>query len=150
LDVKYAKLHRIVGLVGIVDMIKSDAFHAVGRRKRAVARVFVRPGTGQITVNGRPYAEYFGRETSTMIVRQPLELLGAVEKFDIALNIAGGGLSGQAGAARHAISRALLSVNAEDRPTLKKAGFLTRDARVVERKKYGRHKARRRPQFSKR
>lgn len=131
-------------------MFKGTGIHAVGRRKSAVARVYLRPGTGQVTVNGKPYDQYFGRETSTMIVRQPLQLIEGADQFDILLNISGGGLSGQAGAARHAISRALLKNSTENRLPLRQAGFLTRDPRVVERKKYGRHKARKRAQFSKR
>jgi small subunit ribosomal protein S9 len=131
-------------------MFKGTGIHAVGRRKSAVARAYLRPGTGQVLVNGKPFNEYFGRETSTMIVQQPLQLVGGAEQFDIILNIAGGGLSGQAGAARHAISRALVKSSEDNKAPLRKAGFLTRDSRVVERKKYGLHKARKRPQFSKR
>lgn len=130
--------------------IKGNVKHAVGRRKTAIARVFLKPGSGDITVNGLPHAEYFGRETSVMVLRQPLELLGVASEFDIAVNVCGGGKAGQAGAVRHGIARVLLQVADENRPPLKKAGFLTRDAREVERKKYGRHKARKRPQFSKR
>ena len=121
-----------------------------GRRKQAVARVRLRPGTGTITVNHRPLKEYFGRETSKMILSQPLAVLEQTGKVDITVNVVGGGLSGQAGAIRHGVSRALLKFNAEYRPTLKKAGFLTRDPRAVERKKYGQPGARRRFQFSKR
>lgn len=131
-------------------MFKGTGIHAVGRRKSAVARVYLRPGTGQIVVNGKPFDQYFGRETSTMVVRQPLQLIAGTDELDVILNIAGGGLAGQAGAARHAISRALLKSSAENRAPLREAGFLTRDSRVVERKKYGRHKARKRAQFSKR
>lgn len=131
-------------------MVKGKAIHAIGRRKSSVARVFVAPGEGKIVVNGRPYEQYFGRETACMVVRQPLALLNKLEEFDISLNCNGGGLSGQAGAARLAIARALVKMNQEDRPEIKAAGYLTRDPRSVERKKYGRHKARRRPQFSKR
>jgi small subunit ribosomal protein S9 len=122
----------------------------VGRRKEAVARVRVTPGTGNITVNGRTMDEYFGRETSKMILVEPLKLVDQMGKLDIAVNAHGGGLSGQAGAIRHGISRALCDINSEWRPILKKAGFLTRDARAVERKKYGRPGARKRFQFSKR
>ncbi len=122
----------------------------VGRRKESVARVRLVPGTGNITINGRPIDEYFGRETSKMILVEPLKLVDQMGKLDIAVNAAGGGLSGQAGAIRHGISRALCELNAEWRPILKKAGFLTRDARAVERKKYGRPGARKRFQFSKR
>jgi small subunit ribosomal protein S9 len=122
----------------------------VGRRKEAVARVRLAPGTGNITVNGRTMDEYFGRETSKMILVEPLKLVDQMGKLDIAVNANGGGLSGQAGAIRHGISRALCDLNPEWRPILKKAGFLTRDARAVERKKYGRPGARKRFQFSKR
>jgi small subunit ribosomal protein S9 len=122
----------------------------VGRRKEAVARVRLTPGTGNITVNGRTMDEYFGRETSKMILVEPLKLVDQMGKLDIAVNANGGGLSGQAGAIRHGISRALCDLNPEWRPILKKAGFLTRDARAVERKKYGRPGARKRFQFSKR
>jgi small subunit ribosomal protein S9 len=122
----------------------------VGRRKEAVARVRVTPGTGNITINGRTMDVYFGRETSKMILVEPLKLVDQMGKLDIAVNATGGGLSGQAGAIRHGISRALCDLNPEWRPILKKAGFLTRDARAVERKKYGRPGARKRFQFSKR
>jgi small subunit ribosomal protein S9 len=122
----------------------------VGRRKEAVARVRLTPGTGNITVNGRTMDDYFGRETSKMILVEPLKLVDQMGKLDVAVNANGGGLSGQAGAIRHGISRALVDLNPEWRPILKKAGFLTRDARAVERKKYGRPGARKRFQFSKR
>jgi small subunit ribosomal protein S9 len=122
----------------------------VGRRKEAVARVRLTPGTGNITVNGRTMDDYFGRETSKMILVEPLKLVDQMGKLDVAVNANGGGLSGQAGAIRHGISRALVDLNPEWRPILKKAGFLTRDARAVERKKYGKRKARRSFQFSKR
>ena len=122
----------------------------VGRRKEAVARVRLSPGTGNITVNGRTMDEYFGRETSKMILVEPLKLVDQMGKLDVAVNAAGGGLSGQAGAIRHGISRALCDLNPEWRSILKKAGFLTRDARAVERKKYGRPGARKRFQFNKR
>jgi small subunit ribosomal protein S9 len=125
-------------------------FYATGRRKEATARVWVRPGTGVTTVNGRPLDNYFGRETSKMILNQPLVVLEQFGKVDIDVNVVGGGLSGQAGAIRHGVSRAMCILNPEFRPALKKAGFLTRDARVVERKKYGQPGARRRFQFSKR
>jgi small subunit ribosomal protein S9 len=125
-------------------------FYATGRRKEATARVWLRPGTGQVMVNGRELNEYFGRETSKMILNQPLEILEQKGKVDVTVNVKGGGLSGQAGAIRHGIARALCSFNPEFRPALKKAGFLTRDARAVERKKYGQPGARRRFQFSKR
>ena len=122
----------------------------VGRRKEAVARVRLAPGTGNITINGRSIDEYFGRETSKMILVEPLKLVDQMGKLDVFVNAKGGGLSGQAGAIRHGISRALCELNSEFRPVLKKAGFLTRDARAVERKKYGRPGARKRFQFSKR
>ena len=122
----------------------------VGRRKEAVARVRLTPGTDNITVNGRTMDEYFGRETSKMILVEPLKLVDQMGKLDVHVNATGGGLSGQAGAIRHGISRALSAFNPEWRPVLKKAGFLTRDARAVERKKYGRPGARKRFQFSKR
>ncbi|MCY1015998.1 MULTISPECIES: 30S ribosomal protein S9 [Pyxidicoccus] len=125
-------------------------FYATGRRKEATARVWIRPGTGQVTVNGRELNAYFGRETSKMVLNQPLDILEQKGKLDITVNVKGGGLSGQAGAIRHGIARALCSFNPEFRPALKKAGFLTRDARAVERKKYGQPGARRRFQFSKR
>jgi small subunit ribosomal protein S9 len=122
----------------------------VGRRKESVARVRLVPGTGNVTINGRPMDEYFGRETSKMILIEPLKLVDQLGKVDVLVTANGGGLSGQAGAIRHGISRALVELNAEFRPVLKKAGFLTRDARAVERKKYGRPGARKRFQFSKR
>lgn len=122
----------------------------VGRRKESVARVRLVPGTGNITINGRTMDEYFGRETSKMILVEPLKLVDQMGKLDIHVNAAGGGLSGQAGAIRHGISRALCELNPDFRPVLKKAGFMTRDARAVERKKYGRPGARKRFQFSKR
>ena len=122
----------------------------VGRRKESVARVRLAPGTGNITINGRSIDEYFGRETSKMILVEPLKLVDQIGKLDVFVNAKGGGLSGQAGAIRHGISRALCEYNPEFRPVLKKAGFMTRDARAVERKKYGRPGARKRFQFSKR
>jgi small subunit ribosomal protein S9 len=128
----------------------TEGFYATGRRKEATARVWVKTGTGAMLVNGRPLDEYFGRETSIMIINQPLQVLEQGGKVDMTVNVRGGGLSGQAGAIRHGISRALCVFNPEFRPALKKAGFLTRDARVVERKKYGQPGARRRFQFSKR
>ena len=123
---------------------------ATGRRKESIARVRMKPGTGEFAVNERTLDEYFGRETSKMILKQPLEVVEQLGKVDITINVSGGGLSGQAGAIRHGISRALLKMNPDYRPVLKKAGFLTRDARVVERKKYGQPGARKRFQFSKR
>ena len=122
----------------------------VGRRKESVARVRLVPGTGNVTINGRSMDEYFGRETSKMILIEPLKLVDQLGKVDVLVTAHGGGLSGQAGAIRHGISRALVELNAEFRPVLKKAGFLTRDARAVKRKKYGRPGARKRFQFSKR
>ena len=125
-------------------------FYGTGRRKSSVARVRVYNGTGKITINDRDIDEYFGLETLKLIVRQPLTLTGTNDKFDIVCRVAGGGVTGQAGAIRHGIARALLQANAEYRPELKKAGFLTRDPRMKERKKYGLKGARRAPQFSKR
>jgi small subunit ribosomal protein S9 len=123
---------------------------SVGRRKESVARVRLTPGTGNITINGRALDAYFGRETSKMILVEPLKLVDQMGKLDVHVTARGGGLSGQAGAIRHGITRALMELNAEYRPILKKAGFVTRDARAVERKKYGRPGARKRFQFSKR
>jgi small subunit ribosomal protein S9 len=125
-------------------------YYGTGRRKSAVARVFMAKGTGQITVNGKPLDEYFARETGRMIVRQPLALTEHLETFDIMVNVSGGGETGQAGALRHGVTRALIEFNPELKPALSTAGFVTRDAREVERKKVGLHKARRRKQFSKR
>lgn len=124
--------------------------YGTGRRKSSVARVFLKAGSGKIVVNDKPVDEYFSRETGRMIVRQPLVLTDNLNTFDIMVNVAGGGESGQAGAVRHGITRALIDLNAEMKPTLKAAGLVTRDAREVERKKVGFHKARRRKQFSKR
>lgn len=121
-----------------------------GRRKTATARVTIRPGKGAIVINGKSLEQYFGRQTSRMVVRQPLELIEASDKFDIVVRVIGGGASGQAGAIRHGITRALLRYDETLRPSLRKAGFVTRDAREVERKKIGLRKARRRPQYSKR
>ena len=125
-------------------------YYGTGRRKHSVARVRVYPGTGAITINGRDIDDYFGLETLKLIVRQPMTLTDTLGKFDIVCTVAGGGVSGQAGAIRHGISRALLLFDPELRPALKKAGFLTRDPRMKERKKYGLKGARRAPQFSKR
>lgn len=122
----------------------------VGRRKESVARVRITPGTGNITINGRTMDAYFGRETSKMILVEPLKIVDQMGKLDVFVNTHGGGLSGQAGAIRHGITRALMELNPDYRPLLKKAGFVTRDARAVERKKYGRPGARKRFQFSKR
>lgn len=124
--------------------------YGTGRRKSAVARVFLKPGKGAITVNDKPVDKYFSRETGRMVVRQPLELTGNLATFDIMINIHGGGESGQAGAVRHGITRALIDFDATLKPVLSKAGLVTRDAREVERKKVGLRKARRRKQFSKR
>ncbi len=125
-------------------------FYGTGRRKKSVARVRVYPGTGNITINDRNIDDYFGLETLKLIVRQPLALTGTTEKFDIVCRVNGGGVTGQAGAIRHGLSRALLQYDEALRPALKKAGFLTRDPRMKERKKYGLKGARRAPQFSKR
>lgn len=125
-------------------------FYGTGRRKSAVARVFMKRGSGAIIVNGKPVDEFFSRETGRMIVRQPLQLVDQLAGFDIKVNVTGGGESGQAGAVRHGITRALIEYDAALKPALSKAGFVTRDAREVERKKVGFHKARRRKQFSKR
>lgn len=124
--------------------------YGTGRRKSAVARVFLKPGKGTIIVNGKPVDEFFSRETGRMVVRQPLNLTDNLASFDIMVNVDGGGESGQAGAVRHGITRALIDYDASLKPVLKKAGLVTRDAREVERKKVGFHKARRRKQFSKR
>ena len=125
-------------------------FYGTGRRKKSVARVRIYPGSGEITINGRSIDEYFGLETLKLIVNQPFGVTGTAGKFDIVANVTGGGISGQAGAIRHGVARALLAADAEDRPALKAAGFLTRDPRMKERKKYGLKAARRAPQFSKR
>ncbi len=124
--------------------------YGTGRRKTATARVFLSAGTGKLVINNRSLEQYFGRETARMVVRQPLELLEATEKYDLYITVKGGGIGGQAGAIRHGISRALLHADQDFRPVLKKAGFLTRDPRMKERKKYGLKAARRAPQFSKR
>jgi small subunit ribosomal protein S9 len=127
-----------------------NLFIHTGRRKSAVARVFIKPGKGNIVVNGKPVNEFFARETGQMVVRQPLVLVDMLTRFDVMVNVNGGGESGQAGAVRHGLTRALIDYDAELKPTLSKAGLVTRDAREVERKKVGLHKARRRKQFSKR
>ncbi len=127
-----------------------ETHYSTGRRKSSAARVFLKRGNGQIMVNQRPLDEYFGRETSRMIVRQPLENTELLDAFDITISVKGGGNSGQAGAIRHGITRALIEYDASLRSPLRKAGFVTRDAREVERKKVGLHKARKRPQYSKR
>ena len=132
-------------------MAKSASYYGTGRRKKSVARVYLVPGKGNITINKRPIDEYFGLETLKVIVRQPLVATETTDKFDIVVTVKGGGTTGQAGAIRHGISRALLQADEEEyRPILKKAGYLTRDPRMKERKKYGLKKARRAPQFSKR
>ena len=125
-------------------------FHGTGRRKKSNARVYLTPGKGNIVINKRSIDEYFGLETLKVIVRQPLAATDTADKFDILVNVKGGGYTGQAGAIRHGIARALLTVDADYRPVLKKAGYLTRDPRMKERKKYGLKAARRAPQFSKR
>ncbi len=127
-----------------------QADYGTGRRKTASAKVFLKPGSGKITVNGRALDEFFGRETGRMMVRQPLELTGTGDRFDISVSVEGGGVTGQAGAIRHGITRALISYDETLRAPLRAAGFVTRDAREVERKKVGRRKARRGTQFSKR
>jgi small subunit ribosomal protein S9 len=131
-------------------MIKGGGFHAVGRRKSAVARVYVRPGSGKFLVNGLGTKEYFGRMSLELILKSPLVVTGTGEKFDILANVNGGGKAGQAGALKMALGRVLCQVDGALRPAVKAIGALTRDSREVERKKYGRHKARKRPQFSKR
>ena len=125
-------------------------YYGTGRRKKSIARVYLVPGTGKITINKRDIDEFFGYETLKVVVRQPLAATETADKFDVLVNVHGGGYTGQAGAIRHGIARALLKVDAEFRPTLKKAGYLTRDPRMKERKKYGLKAARRAPQFSKR
>ena len=124
--------------------------YGTGRRKTSTARVFLRPGSGQISINGKGLDDYFGRQTSRMVVRQPLELVDMVEKFDVTITVEGGGASGQAGAIRHGITRALVEYDENLKGDLRRAGYVTRDAREVERKKVGLRKARKRPQFSKR
>jgi len=131
-------------------MLKGGGFHAIGRRKTAVARVYLRPGTGKFVVNGQDTREYFGRLSLELILKSPLVVTGVSEKYDILANVTGGGKAGQAGALKMALGRVLCQTDSELRPTVKAIGALTRDSREVERKKYGRHKARKRPQFSKR
>ena len=126
------------------------SYYGTGRRKSSVARVYLTPGSGKVTINKRDISDYFALETLKLIIRQPLELTDTLNKFDVKVNVFGGGLTGQAGAIRHGISRALLEADEDFRPALKKAGFLTRDPRMKERKKYGLKGARRAPQFSKR
>lgn len=125
-------------------------YYGTGRRKSSVARVFMSSGSGKFTVNGKPIEEYFRRETGLMIIKQPLRLVSKLDDFDFKITVKGGGESGQAGAIRHGVTRALIDFNTDFKPQLSKAGFVTRDARTVERKKVGLHKARRRKQFSKR
>jgi small subunit ribosomal protein S9 len=128
----------------------ANKFYGTGRRKSSVARVYLTPGSGKITINKKDIDEYFGLDTLKYIVRQPLAATNAADKYDVSVNVIGGGFTGQAGAIRHGIARALLSADADYHDVLKKAGFLTRDSRMKERKKYGLKKARRAPQFSKR
>lgn len=127
-----------------------NQYYGTGRRKTSAARVFLRPGTGNIVINQRPLDVYFGRETARMVVRQPLELADLTEKFDLHITVSGGGITGQAGAIRHGITRALMAYDESLRGSLRQAGFVTRDARAVERKKVGLRKARRATQYSKR
>ncbi len=128
----------------------TQTYYSTGRRKSSSARVFLKKGSGNITINKRTLEQYFGRETGRMIVRQPLEKIEMIDKFDVNITVTGGGISGQAGAIRHGITRALIEYDESLRKTLRQAGFVTRDAREVERKKIGLHKARKRPQYSKR
>ncbi|HEX2569452.1 MAG TPA: 30S ribosomal protein S9 [Polyangia bacterium] len=130
--------------------VDKNAFYATGRRKRAIARVWLMPGSGKIEINHRDIDNYFGRATSKMILRQPLELTETIGRYDVYINVQGGGLSGQADAIKHGITRALMKLNAAFRPPLKRAGYVTRDPRIKERKKYGQRGARARYQFSKR
>ena len=131
-------------------MAKSERYYGTGRRKKSIARVYLTPGKGDVVINKRSMDEYFGLETLKVIVRQPFAATGTTDKFDVLVNVRGGGFTGQAGAIRHGIARALLQADPDYRPTLKKAGYLTRDPRMKERKKYGLKAARRAPQFSKR
>jgi small subunit ribosomal protein S9 len=131
-------------------MAQTDVIHAVGKRKNSIARIYLRPGTGKIMVNRREFEDYFPVEISRMIIRQPLELVSVGPDLDIYVNVQGGGIFGQAGAIKQGLSKALLQLNPDFRPVLKKAGFLTRDARIKERKKYGQRGARARYQYSKR
>jgi small subunit ribosomal protein S9 len=131
-------------------MTQDSTYSGTGKRKTSVARVQLRPGSGEVVINGRTLDQYFGRETSRMIVRQPFDVTVTQDQYRVDVNVGGGGVAAQAVAIRHGITRALLHANPDLRGALKKAGFITRDAREVERKKYGRHKARKRPQYSKR
>jgi small subunit ribosomal protein S9 len=130
--------------------VAETQYYGTGRRKTSTARVYLRPGTGEIQINRKPFDQYFPNEALRMIIRQPLQLTETASKFDILVNVAGGGPAGQAGAVRHGITRALMEFNADLRPTLKQAGLVTRDPRIKERKKYGQKGARKRFQFSKR
>ncbi|MCB5160549.1 30S ribosomal protein S9 [Marinomonas algarum] len=130
--------------------MSATQYYGTGRRKTSTARVFLKAGTGNLVINNRTLSQYFGRETAQMVVRQPLELVDSTEKFDVYITVKGGGISGQAGAIRHGITRALMQYDETLRRTLRSAGYVTRDSREVERKKVGLRKARRRPQFSKR
>jgi small subunit ribosomal protein S9 len=131
-------------------MAKTERYYGTGRRKKSIARVYLIPGKGDIVINKRDINDYFGLETLKVVVRQPLNVTGTLDKYDVKVNVHGGGFTGQAGAVRHGIARALLQVDTEFRPALKKAGYLTRDPRMKERKKYGLKAARKAPQFSKR
>ena len=131
-------------------MAKTERYYGTGRRKKSIARVYLVPGKGDVTINKRNMDDYFGLETLKVIVRQPLALTETADKYDVIVNVRGGGYTGQAGAIRHGVARALLQVDADYRPVLKKSGYLTRDPRMKERKKYGLKAARRAPQFSKR
>jgi small subunit ribosomal protein S9 len=128
----------------------TEPIYATGKRKTSIARIWLEPGEGKLVVNEKAVGDYFGRETCEMVILQPFDITGTRNQFDVTVNVRGGGISGQSVAVRHGISKALLQYNAEYKDALKKAGFLTRDSRVKERKKYGRRGARRRPQFSKR
>ncbi len=128
----------------------TEQYYGTGRRKSSTARVFLRPGKGEITINRKPLEEFFGRKTAQMVVRQPLELTELGDRFDVVVSVSGGGTTGQAGAIRHGLTRALMEYDEQLRPTLRKAGYVTRDAREVERKKIGLHKARKATQYSKR
>ena len=131
-------------------MAEANRYYGTGRRKNAIARVWVMPGTGNVTINKRELSEYFGKKTLEMIVRQPLVLTSTLDKYDVVASVHGGGTTGQAGAVRHGVARALVQADAELRPALKEAGFMTRDPRMKERRKYGLKKARKASQFSKR
>lgn len=136
--------------LGEITFMKKKRYCATGKRKTAIARVWIEPGSGKIIINKKPMDEYVTRETSKMIIRQPFELTNTTGQFDVVVNVRGGGISGQAGAIKHGITRALLEYDPELRPILKRAGFITRDSRIKERKKYGQRRARARFQYSKR